>query len=283
MKLKGKTALITGATGVIGNTIARAFAREGCNLILSGPSKRKTSALVRQFSTFENVEVRAIPADVSNKKSVQQLFKKTGRNSKGIDILVTAAGIYGAIGTTDQIEPEAWMEAIRVNLLGTFMTIKYSLPFLRKSRRGKIIALAGGGEGALTNRSSYVSSKGGVLRLVETLARELVPIDINAISPGSVVSGFVDDLLKAGPKKLGKERYAEALKQKRGTIASTPPEKAAALAVFLASSESDGISGKNISAVWDKWQEFGRHKKELAKSDVYTMRRIKPKDRGYDW
>ena len=282
MKLKGKTALITGATGVIGNAIAKAFAKEGCDLILSGPSKRKVSALLREFAEYA-VNVQTICADVSNKKSVQRLCKQAGKTFNKIDIVVTTAGIYGAIGTTDQIEPEAWMEAIKVNLLGTFMTIKYSLPFLRKSRRGKIIALAGGGEGALANRSSYVSSKGGVLRLVETLAGELAPIDINAISPGSVVSGFVDDLVKAGPERLGKERYAEALKQKRGATSSTPPEKAAALAVFLASPESNGISGKNISAAWDQWQEFPKHKKELMKSDVYTMRRIKPKDRGYDW
>src|SRR3989344_8510756 len=158
MKLKGKTALITGATGVIGNAIAKAFATEGCNLVLSGSSKRKTSALLKEFAGY-GVGMQAICTNVSDKKSVQQLCKKAGKKFKNIDILVTAAGIYGAIGTTDRIEPEAWTEAIKVNLLGTFMTIKYSLPFLRKSRHAKIIALAGGGEGALANRSSYVISK----------------------------------------------------------------------------------------------------------------------------
>ena len=62
-----------------------------------------------------------------------------------------------------------------------------------------------------------------------------------------------------------------------------PNSEAAALAVFLASSESDGISGKNISAVWDRWQEFPKHKKEIMKSDIYNLRRVKPKDSGYDW
>lgn len=283
MRLKSKTALITGATGIIGNAIARAFAAEGCDLILSGSSQKKTAALQEQFSPFPNVKVETICADVSDKKSVQQLLEKVGRKFQVIDILVTAAAVCGASGSTDQVEPEEWMEALKVNLLGTFMTIKYSLPFLRKSRRGKIIAFSGGGEGALVNRSSYVSSKGGVLRLVETLASELAPIDINAIAPGLVVSGLLDGLIKAGPDRLGKEGYEQALKQKKGEAESFPPEIAASLAVFLASPESDGISGKNLSAVRDKWRDFPKHKKELIKSDVYNIRRIKPKDRNYDW
>jgi len=283
MKLENKTALITGATGAIGKTIAKAFAREGCNLILCGLSEEKLETFKKEFASSPIAGIIMVRVDVSNKKSLQQLFKKVTEDFKTIDVLVTAAGTYGAIGAIEQIEPEEWMEAIEINLLGTFMTIKYALPLLRKSPRAKIITFAGGGEGPLGRHSSYVASKGGVLRLVETLSVELSPIEINAISPGLVTSGLVDDLIKAGPERLGKERYEEALKQKKGETESVPPEKAAALAVFLASSESDGISGKNLSAVWDKWYEFPKHKKELIKSDVYNIRRIKPKDRGYDW
>ena len=283
MKLKNKTALITGATGTIGKTIAKAFAEEGCNLILCGLSENKIEMLKKDFFSSRIVKIVTVRVDVSNKKSLQKLFKKVTEDFKTIDVLVTAAGTYGAIGTIEQIEPKEWLEAIEVNLLGTFMTIKYALPLLRKSPRAKIITFAGGGEGPLERHSSYVASKGGVLRLVETLSAELSPIEINAISPGFVVSGLVDDLIKAGPERLGKERYEEALKQKKGEAESVLPEKAAALAVFLASPESDGISGKNLSAVWDKWHEFPKHKKELIKSDVYNIRRVKPKDRGYDW
>ncbi len=283
MKLRGKTALITGATGTIGNAIARAFAQEGCNMILSGSSKSKTEALRENFNFRGPVKISVIRADVSDKKSLQRLFKKITKDFKSIDILVTAAGTYGAIGTIEQIEPEEWMEAIEVNLLGTFMTIKYALPLLRKSAQAKIITFAGGGEGALASRSSYATSKSGVLRMIETLANEITPIDINAISPGLVVSGLVDELLKAGSERLGKQMYAEALKQKRGVVESVQPEKVAVLAVFLASSKSNGISGKNLSVVRDTWQDLPKHKKELMESDVYTIRRIKPKDRGYDW
>ncbi len=283
MKLKSKTALITGATGIIGNAIARAFAEEGCDLILSGSSQKKTDALQEQFFPFPNVKVKTICANVSNKKSMQLLFKKITKDFESIDILVTAAGTYGAIGAIGQIEPEEWLEAIRVNLLGTFMTIKYALPLLRKSSRAKIITFAGGGEGPLEKHSSYVASKGGVLRLIETLSVELSPIEVNAISPGLVTSGLVQQIIDAGPLRAGGKRYREAIEQQRGERESISPEKAAALAVFLASRDSNGISGKNLSAVWDKWYEFPKNKKELMKSDVYNIRRIKPKDRGYDW
>src|SRR3989344_4782941 len=171
-KLKGRTALITGATGIIGNAIARAFAKEGCNLILSGSSQKKTSTLSQQFSKFPSVKVQAICADVSNKESVQKLFKEAGRKFKTIDILVVAAGTYGAIGVLEETEPEEWMEAIEVNLFGTFLTIKYALPSLRKSPQAKIITFAGGGEGPLERHSSYVVSKAGILRMVETLSVE---------------------------------------------------------------------------------------------------------------
>lgn len=283
MRPKSKTVLITGATGTIGKAVARAFARDGCNLILCGLSKAKTDALKREFSCHEIGKISVFQVDVSNEKSLRRLFRRIDKNLKAIDILVTAAGTYGAIGTIEQTEPKEWMRAIEVNLLGTFMTIKYALPFLRKSPRAKIITFAGGGEGVLTGRSSYASSKGGLLRMVETLAEEIAPIDINAISPGAVVSGFVDELIKAGVKRLGDKQYRRALKQKKYGTGSVSPEKASLLAVFLASSSSDGISGKNLSAVRDKWQDLPKHKKEIAKSDIYNMRRIKPKDRGYYW
>lgn len=283
MKLRGKTALITGATGTIGKTIAQAFAREGCNLILCGLSKEKIAALKKEFASYKLVRVAFIRVDVSNKKSLQQLFKKITEDFKTVDILVTAAGTYGAIGSLEQTEPEEWLEAIKVNLFGTLMTIKYALSHLRKSPRAKIITFAGGGEGPLERHSSYVASKGGILRLVETLSIELFPIEINAISPGLVTSGLVQEIIDAGPLRAGEKGYQEAIAQQRGEGGSISPEKAASLSVFLASSDSNGISGKNISAVWDKWHELPKHLKEIMKSDVYNIRRIKPKDRGYDW
>lgn len=266
MILKNKKALITGGNGVIGKTIAKFFIKEGCDIITASRSGD-------------------YPVDVASPESVKNLMDIVKKKFGSLDILVTAAGTYGEIGALEKCDAEKWLDAIKVNLYGTMLSIKYALPLLKKSGSGKIIVFAGGGDGPLPNFTSYASSKGGILRFVESLSQELLPynIDINAISPGLVNSGLVQDLIKAGPDRTGKEKYESALREVSGEAETASPEKAAALAVFLASEKSNGITGKNISAVWDKWEEFPRHLAEIKKSDVYNLRRVIPKDRGYDW
>ena len=277
--LSGKTALISGATGVIGAAIARSFARRGCGLVLSGRSGEKLAALKTSFDESKTT-VASVVCDVTKDGDIKALLK----GIDALDVLVLAHGTYGYIGPIAEADPEAWMRAINVNLLGTVLCIKHAIPLLEKSKNGKIVTFAGGGEGPLPSFSSYVASKAAILRLTETLAQELKEknIEINAISPGAVDSGLNKELMAAGPERAGKKMYEQTLKQMSGEEVVSA-EKAAALAVFLASEESNGLSGKNISAVWDHWQDIPKHLKELRESDVYAMRRIKPKDRGYDW
>ena len=282
MRLKGKRAIITGGTGMIGRTIADFFIREGCHVLLSGRSIEKLNSIKKEFNSSL---LEVFPADVSEIKDVQKLIQEAGRIFPAIDSLVTAAGVYGEIGSLEQCDAERWFDAIKTNLLGTMYSVKLALPLLKQGVHPKIITFAGGGECPLENFSAYASSKGAVLRFTETVAHELknVGISINAISPGLVNSGFVENLIKAGSDRAGRQKYEEALQQVAGTGSVVSPEKAAALAVFLASEESNGLTGKNISAVWDNWQEITKHIKEIQNSDIYNWRRVKPKDRGYDW
>lgn len=278
--MQNKTALITGATGVIGQAIARAFGQAGCELILSGRDEVKLKTLEQELKG-QGFVVAAHRAGVEDENDVKSLMSAA---KKVIDIMVLAHGTYGYIGPVESAAPEEWLSAVKTNLYGTFLCIKYSLPLFRPGVIGKIITFAGGGEGPLANFSSYVASKAAILRLTETLAAELKDknIEINAISPGAVNSGLNKDIMAAGKDRAGKKMYEQTLKQVSGEE-GVSAEKAAALAVFLASAESAGLSGKNISAVWDNWQDIPKHIADLQKSDVYTMRRIKPKDRGYDW
>jgi hypothetical protein len=94
-------------------------------------------------------------------------------------------------------------------------------------------------------------------------------------------TAILKTVLEAGPKVVGQHEYEAALKVQQGSGAS--PERVAALCVFLASSASDGITGKLISAVWDPWEQFPEHLEDLQKSDIYTLRRIIPKDRARSW
>jgi NAD(P)-dependent dehydrogenase (short-subunit alcohol dehydrogenase family) len=118
---------------------------------------------------------------------------------------------------------------------------------------------------------------------METLAEEVKPegIDVNSIAPGALNTRLLDEVLDAGPDKVGKTFYERALKQK--AEGGAPLERGAELAVLLASAASDGLTGKLISAIWDPWEYFPEHLDDLQKTDVYTLRRIVPKDRGQSW
>jgi NAD(P)-dependent dehydrogenase (short-subunit alcohol dehydrogenase family) len=131
--------------------------------------------------------------------------------------------------------------------------------------------------------SAYAASKAAVVRYVETLALELIEhgIDCNSIAPGALNTRLLDEVLAAGPDRVGKAFYEASLKQK--ATGGDSPEQAAELCVFLASTASDGITARLISAKWDPWGELPRYRDDLAGSDLYTLRRIVPADRGKDW
>ena len=283
MSLKGKNALVTGGSRGIGKSIAEALAHEGCNLVLISRTKSELADAKAELSVIgPKVEIAAL--DVSDTSAADEIKKEIERVfPEGLDILVTAAGIYGPMGLVHEVSAEEWRKAIEINLFGTFAAIQAAVPFMQKRGGGKIITFSGGGEGAYPRFSSYVAGKGGVVRLTETLAKELAEyhIDINAIAPGAVNTKFLDELLAAGPEKVGNETYYISLKQKEG--GGVLPDKAAELVLFLASSASDRISGKVISAVHDAYKDFPKHKDDIMKSDVYNFRRIKPKDRGFNW
>ena len=125
----------------------------------------------------------------------------------------------------------------------------------------------------------------GIENDIRSLGKELASykISVNAISPGLVNSGLMEDIVAAGVDRAGTKAYQQALDEHSGQGEAVSPEKAAALAVWLASEASRGLTGKNISAIWDKYEDIPAHLKEIMSSDIYNSRRIKPKDRGYAW
>jgi NAD(P)-dependent dehydrogenase (short-subunit alcohol dehydrogenase family) len=170
-----------------------------------------------------------------------------------------------------------------INLYGVLLPSRAVIPHFKKNGRGKIIVLSGGGAtNPLPNISAYAASKAAAVRLMETLAEELrsFQVDVNAIAPGALATRLVDEVLAAGPEKVG-AAFFEKNKQWKEKGA-TPLELGARLAVYLASRESDGITGKLISAQWDPWEKLHEFKADLN-SDIYALRRIVPKDRGKTW
>ena len=151
---------------------------------------------------------------------------------------------------------------------------------MRERGYGKIINLSGGGAtGPRPAFSAYAASKAALVRLTETFAEELrgTGIDVNAIAPGAMNTRMLAETLAAGPDRVGEHAYSLALRQRDEGGAGV--ERGAALAVFLASPVSDGISGRLLAAQWDDWESLPARVDALMASDVYTLRRILPEDR----
>jgi len=283
MLLEGKVSLITGVSRGIGKGIAMTFAKEGSHLVIASRNETELETAKREINNISPVKSETFRADVSRPEEVKRLVDYTLREFGTINVLVNCAGIYGPIGQATDVSSKKWIEAININLYGTFLCIQTVLPIMIKNRKGKIINLSGGGAVSPFPRfSAYSASKAAVVRLTETLAEEVKEygIDINAIAPGAVNTRLLDQGMEAG-EAAGKDYLVKAIKQKQD--GGVPPEKVAELAVFLASSKSDKLTGRLISLLWDNWREIPRHLLDILSSDVYTMRRIIPKDRGYEW
>ena len=199
-------------------------------------------------------------------------------------MLVNNAGLIGPIGTLAQTDAALWDRTLRVNLLAPVALCRRVLAPMVARGHGRIVNVSGGGAtAALPHFTAYATSKAGLVRFTETLARELdgTGVTVNALSPGALDTRLHAEVRAAGAALAGEVMYQTSLDVERGRAA--PMERGAALAVFLASPASSGVSGRLISSIWDPWERLPELAAELAPTDVFTLRRITPKERGKDW
>ena len=283
MELSRHRAIITGANRGLGVSIAIAFVEAGANVLLTARDADlldRAATEIRKHAKRPGQQVETLSGDVSDEKFAPDAISRFRNLKAEVSVLVNNAGVLGPTGLLEEADWTAWMDTIRINLFGTALMSRAVLPMMREQRYGKIVNLSGGGATApMPHLSAYAASKAAVVRLTETMAHELrdTKIDVNAIAPGALNTRMLDDVLQAGPDKVGKAYYERALKQQ--AEGGAPPEKAANLAVYLASAKSDGITGRLISAVWDDWANLGEHRDRLAKGDIFTLRRILFEDR----
>jgi len=284
--LSGRAALITGANQGLGLAIARAFVDAGASVFLCA----RDAALLEQARAElasragDGQRVLAQPADVSREDDVRALGEAALAAFPGLQILVNNAGVYGPMGASEEVDWAEWARAVAINLNGSVLMCRAVLPHFKHRRYGKIIQLSGGGAtNPLPRLSAYAASKAAIVRFAESLALEVQAdgIDVNAVAPGALNTRMMRELLEAGPAAVGEQMYERMTRIAEG--GGTPLETGAALAVFLASAESDGITGRLLSAVWDPWASLPARRAELSRSDVYTLRRIVPADRGLPW
>ena len=286
--LRNKCAVITGASRGLGEAIAREFVAQGACVFLcarNAADLEKVCEALRRERREPEQAVFSFAGDLAEESTAEEMIRQALARMGRIDILVNNAAVQGPIGPMEKNPWEQWKRTLATDLLTPAHLIHEVLPLMKKQDGGKIVNLSGGGAtGPRENYSAYAVAKTGLVRLTETIARETRDdhIGINAIAPGAMNGRMLEETLQAGEDAVGKAEYAKALERKeKGGV---PPETAARLCAFLASPESDGITGRLISAVWDDWEHFTPERVEkMRNGDIYTLRRIIPQDRGDNW
>ena len=237
------------------------------------------------FAAKHGGRFRFSRCDVSHWPAVERAAADVRAAWPRIDGLVTAAGIQGEVGRALEADAARWAATVRANLDGTFFALRAFAPLLAPtSGRAKVVCFSGGGATKPRARfSAYGVAKTAVVRLVETIAEEerSQPLDINAVAPGAINTRLTDEVIALGPGVVGEAEFASAQKQKASGGSSL--DKALGLVEWLLSPASDGISGRLLAAPWDPWAKLDQHASALAPSDIYTLRRIVPEDRGLQW
>ncbi len=273
-KLLNKNAIVTGGARGIGKAITEKLIKGGARVLICS---RNRAELIRTCKEIDPAgkKVIGIQADVSKIEDCKKLIDKAKKIFGRIDILVNNAGIYGPIGPFETNSLKKWQEAQNINFLGTVFCSQLVVPLMKKQKSGKIINLAGAGVGGnrpLARFSAYYVSKAAVVAFTEVLASELDEwnIQVNCISPGAINTYLPKFLLKQGLKKAGKIMYEQALNQMKS--GGDPVELGAKLVAFLSSAESNHISGKVLSAKWDKIDRIKKMKP--MNKNLYVLRRI---------
>src|SRR5580765_3443057 len=255
MNLLGRAALVTGASRGLGQAIAASLIRDGADVMLAARDPDVLESAGQELAAGRSRPDQKVvwqAADVAKADDVNLLVQRTVEQLGRLDILVCNAGVYGPLGLIEDIDWDAWVQAIEINLLGVVLCCRSAVPIMRQQGGGKIVILSGGGATApLPRVSAYAASKAAAVRFAETLRSEehTSELDVNTVAPGALNTRLTDQIVEAGPERVGKQLYERAVQWQGGS--ATPLDVGADLVTFLASTESDGITGRLIAAVWD--------------------------------
>jgi 3-oxoacyl-[acyl-carrier protein] reductase len=267
--VKNAGVLVTGAGRGIGKRLAIGFANAGARVGLLARSKAELDLAALEIEHAGGVSLR-IRADVTDFEQICAAVDRMTVQFGGVHVLICAAGVQGPIGPLAEAAPRAWAETITTNLLGVMNACRAALPQMIERRAGKIIILSGVGAAVpRPNFSAYAAAKAAIVRFAETVAEEVRDhnVQINSMAPGGTYTSMTDEILRAG-ERAGWKENEEALEVR--TTGGIAPEKQIQLALFLASEQSNHISGKLIH-VTDDWK---RLRNDTVAPDLYTLRRL---------
>lgn len=240
MKLKNKIAIVTGSRRGIGRSITLELAKEGAKVVVSDIDLKECQNVCDEIKKIGSDAI-AVKCDVSKKRDVDAMVKKTIQKFKRIDILVNNAGVV-LMKPFVQMTEKDWDFVLDINLKGVFLCTNAVAKQMVKQKGGKIISIASiAGEVGFMNTSAYCASKAGIINLTRELAMELSPhnINVNVVAPGVIATKMTEDMLKDK-------------KTKEVLLANTPlgrvgnPEEIGKAVIFLASNDSNFITGHTL-------------------------------------
>ena len=233
--LSGKRALVTGATGGIGEVVARALHSQGASVAISGTRAEKLEALASDLKD----RVFVTPCNLSDLDAVDALPKQASEAMGGVDILVSNAGL-----TRDtlmmRMKPDMWYEVLKVNLTAFFRLSKAALRGMTKQRFGRIIGVTSiVGVTGNAGQANYAASKAGMIGMSKSLAAEVASrnVTVNCIAPGFIATAMTDAL---------NDQQKQAILGKIPAGAMGSPEDIASAAIFLASEEARYVTGQTL-------------------------------------
>jgi 3-oxoacyl-[acyl-carrier protein] reductase len=279
-----RMALVTGASGGLGRAVAVRLAAAGLDVVLTGRSREALDATAAEVrATASERTVHVLTCDLAVEDEVRSLVARLAAQRARPDVLVNNAAVQGPIGPFLSAEWRAWSATIAVDLLAPARLTQALLPDMIARGWGRVINVSGGGAtGPRPDFSAYAVAKTGLVRFTETLAHELTGsgVTVNAVAPGPMNTRMLDEVLDAGPARAPREHAAAVRRAQDGGVS---PDAAARLVAWLASDASAAVTGRLVSALWDPWERLAAHSADLDGSDIYTLRRIVPRDRGLGW
>ena len=267
----------------IGFACAEECVRSQAQVVICARGDRELTEAAEKLSAISGAVVRNVKADVTRLEEFDRVLD-AARELGGLHGVVHSAGTYGPIGPVVKVDPEDWFDAIRVNLFGTFLVARTACRrMIEEGVPGSMVLLSGGGAATpFPNYTAYACGKIAVVRFTETLALEVAAqgIRVNCVAPGFVATRLHDKTLAAGEALAG--GFVDTTKAKLASGA-VPASVAARTAVFLLSSQAEGITGRFVAAPYDDWEHWPERRDLIEGSDLFTLRRIVPRDRGMDW
>jgi len=240
--VRGKVAIVSGATSGIGRATALAFAEAGAKVVATGRSLSRGDSLLAEMRKLSGQDHLFVPADVTRHEEIKNVVD-TALNEYGIiDILINNAGIAPQ-GTVETLTEEVWDRAFAVNVKSMFLFSKYVVPVMRKNGGGSIVNIGStAGTVGARNLHAYSASKGAVIQLSKSMAAEYGKdrIRVNALCPGGTLTGMMEEL----EGQEGLQKFATLFPL--GRLAR--PEEIAQVALFLAGDEASFITGGVILA-----------------------------------